>query len=142
MAKITDTIQVNNRIKIEFHAADYICYADIIILADNENRFIGRLSFILSPTANCQVATLANAQDLEFCTAKEVRLIIDELRKIGFWKNIILMDIRREYTTVLVERMEPLCKKMLKKIYISSNKSKMTLLMCYLDINKIVQYGL
>ena len=100
---------------------------------------IGRITYIYSPTGNCQMASMRNSFLITFFSESEIKNYLKSIFTLKLNKPIILLDVKNFYLSDVINKLSPYCKKIHRKSYISSNLSEMTLLMCYLDWNKILK---
>lgn len=93
----------------------------------NPNKSYGfNIQIYRQPTNNCQLSCVGSAYHLAqyFTTKKEVSAVLMECyRIIGYIPNLILMDVRAEFS----QRLESLVQVQNKITYVSTNGSSMCL---------------
>lgn len=131
-----NTIKVSDGIMM---TPKYFEGIEIIETSVNTSSGIGRITYIYNPTGNCQMASMKNSFLITFFSESEIKNYLRNIFTLKFNKSIILLDVKNFYLSDVINKLSPYCKKIHRKSYISSNLSEMTLLMCYLDWNKILK---
>lgn len=102
-----------------------------------EEKQADSIDLYFNPTNNCQLSSLLNAYVLSRLDKITVKEIFQKIKSMGWLKRIILMDIKDEYKSGVIEKMLPICTVIKKKPYTSSNGSKMTILLCFINDKKL-----
>jgi len=88
------------------------------------------------PNGNCQMFSMAYADDIIDYSVKDVKCLLKGIcGKVS--KRQMLLDIREDASDEILKLLKPFSKKQRIKRYVSSNNSKMMLVIIVLDRNKI-----
>lgn len=108
-----------------------------VIKVTFNNDATANIIFKDSPTNNCQLGCVADACVFSLLTTNDIKDILIEVNNEYILRNILLLDINQEYKDTIIKLFDPICDKILEYDYISSNESPMTLLLCYINFDKI-----